>query len=162
MSVVRRVQPYSYQLFLLGLIPLAFVLDMQTRTIGQQNLLGVGAWIILFAWTRLSPPQERRQVWIMVAIATCVEVWSSMIWGIYRYRFDNVPLFVPPGHGMVYLFALRSARTPFVQAHRTLVTRAALVAARQVSVEQRALELRELAVDPQRRPETGACTELSP
>lgn len=129
MPVIRRVQPYAYQLFLLGLIPLAFFIDIHTHTIGQQNVLGVGAWIILFAWTRLSPPLERRQVWIMVGVATCVEVWSSMVWGIYRYRFDNVPMFVPPGHGMVYLFALRAARTPFVQAHRMVVTRAALVIA---------------------------------
>lgn len=129
MTLMRRVRPYSYQIFLLGLIPLAFYLDIHTSTIAQQNLLGAGAWIILFAWTRLSPPTERRQVWTMVAVASCVEVWSSIVWGIYRYRFGNVPMFVPPGHGMVYLFALRAARTPFVTRHRQLVTRAAFVVA---------------------------------
>jgi hypothetical protein len=56
-------------------------------------------------------------------------VWSSVIWGVYRYRFGNLPLFVPPGHGLVYLFALRSARTPFVTRHGRLVTRAAIVLA---------------------------------
>jgi hypothetical protein len=99
---------------LLVVIPLAFYLDSRTTTIAQQNVLGVCAWIILIGATRFSPPTERRQVWIMVGIATCVEVWSSVIWGIYRYRFGNVPMFVPPGHGLVYLWALRAARTPLV------------------------------------------------
>lgn len=120
-----RFSPYTYLAFLLFLIPLAFVLDVHTTTIGQQNILGVSAWLILWAATRFSPPTERRQVWIMVAVATCVEVWSSIIWGIYRYRFGNLPMFVPPGHGMVYLFALRAARTPFVLKHRDAVRRVA-------------------------------------
>jgi len=121
--------PYAYLAFLLALIPLTFFLDVHTSSVGQQNVLGVGAWIILFLATRFSAPGERRQVWIMVGVATCIEVWSSIIWGIYRYRFGNLPLFVPPGHGMVYLFALRAARTPWVESHRTWVTRAALVVA---------------------------------
>jgi hypothetical protein len=65
----------------------------------------------------------------MVAVASCVEVWSSLVWGIYRYRFGNVPLFVPWGHGLVYLFALRAARTPFVLQHGKLVSRAAYICA---------------------------------
>jgi len=121
--------PYTYQVFLLGLIPIAFVLDTHTRTIGQQNILGVCAWIVLIVMTRFSPPSERRQVWIMVGIATCVEVWSSVIWGVYRYRFGNVPMFVPPGHGLVYLFALRSVRTPLMKKHGRLISRAAFVCA---------------------------------
>jgi hypothetical protein len=126
---MRALSPYTYHFFLLGLIPLAFWLDIHTSSIGQQNVLGVCAWIILFACTRFSPPGERRQVWIMVGVATCVEVWSSIIWGIYRYRFGNLPMFVPPGHGLVYLFALRAVRTPLVIRYRDLSVRLALAAA---------------------------------
>ena len=90
---------------------------------------GVCAWAILFACTRFSSSTERRQVWIMVGVATCVEVWSSIIWGIYRYRFGNLPLFVPPGHGLVYLFALRAARTPLLVRYRQAAVRFAVVAA---------------------------------
>jgi hypothetical protein len=111
------------------LIPLAFILDIHTTDVLHQNILGAGAWIILFVSTRFSPPTERRQVWIMVGVATCVEVWSSIVWGIYRYRFGNVPLWVPPGHGLVYLFALRSIRTPFGEKHGRLMTRAAVICA---------------------------------
>lgn len=126
---LEALAPYTYQVFLLLLIPFAFILDAHIHSIGQQNVLGACAWLILFAATRFSPPTERRQVWIMVGIATCVEVWSSIIWGIYRYRFGNLPMFVPPGHGLVYLFALRSARTPLLLKHPRFAVRGAIAVA---------------------------------
>jgi hypothetical protein len=39
------------------------------------------------------------------------EVIGSVIWGIYSYRLGNLPLFVPPGHGLVYLTGLRLSQT---------------------------------------------------
>lgn len=126
---IARLAPYTYHAFLLILIPLALYLDSRTRSIEQQDLLGVGAFVILVVSTRFSPPSERRQVWIMVGVATCVEVWSSLIWGVYRYRLGNVPLFVPWGHGLVYLFALRAARTPLLQNHSIAAKRLAFGAA---------------------------------
>jgi hypothetical protein len=128
-AALARLRPYAYHFMLLALIPIAFYLDAQTKTIMQQNLLGVGAFIILFVSTRFSSRAERRQVWIMVGVATCVEVWSSIIWGVYRYRFGNVPLFVPWGHGLVYLFALRAARTPLLTKHARAAKRIAFVGA---------------------------------
>jgi hypothetical protein len=111
-AAVEPMRPYWYQITLLAVIPVAFWLDARTTSIAQQNVLGACAWVLLILSMRFSPPAERRQVWIMVAIATAVEVWSSIVWGIYRYRFGNVPMFVPPGHGLVYLWALRAVRTP--------------------------------------------------
>ena len=124
-----RILPYTYLYFLLALIPIAFFADVHTSSVLQQHVLGVFAWLILVGATRFSPPTERRQVWIMVAVASAVEVWSSLVWGIYRYRYDNVPMFVPPGHGLVYLFALRSARTPLLLRYGKEFSRIALVGA---------------------------------
>jgi hypothetical protein len=128
-QAVLHLRPYTYHLLLAVLIPVAFILDSKTKTVVQQDVLGACAWLILIAATRFSPRTERRQVWIMVGIATCVEVWSSIIWGVYRYRFGNLPMFVPPGHGLVYLFALRSMRTPLLIRHPRFVSRAAIAAA---------------------------------
>ena len=36
-------------------------------------------------------------------VATCAEVVGSIIWGVYTYRLENLPSFVPPCHGLVYL-----------------------------------------------------------
>jgi hypothetical protein len=38
------------------------------------------------------------------------------VWGVYTYRLENLPVFVPPGHGLVYLagfsIAALAARRP--------------------------------------------------
>jgi len=127
--VLAALRPYTFQIFLFVLIPVAFFLDIHTQNVLQQDILGLCCWLILFTSTRFSTPHERRQVWCMVAVATCIEIWSSMIWGVYRYRFGDVPLWVPPGHGLVYLFALRAARTPFLRRHGRQFSRVALGAA---------------------------------
>lgn len=119
--MIERVHPYWYQIMLLAVIPVAFWLDARTTSIAQQNVLGACAWLLLILSMRFSPAAERRQVWIMVGVASAVEVWSSIVWGIYRYRYGNVPMFVPPGHGLVYLWALRAARTPILLRYPTQV-----------------------------------------
>lgn len=110
-------------------IPVLLYADARTQTLTQQHLLGVVTFAFLLAALRFSPPSERRQVWVLVLIATAVEIFGSGIWGVYAYRFSNVPLFVPPGHGLIYLFALRSVRTPLMVDHGEAVCRVALVLA---------------------------------
>jgi hypothetical protein len=43
-----------------------------------------------------------------------MEVLGSIVWGVYTYRLHNLPLFVPPGHGLVYLTGLRLTETRLV------------------------------------------------
>src|SRR2546428_12623016 len=78
----------------------------------QQWLLGVLTFAALYFATLKVPRQQRLQVWICVVVATGFEIFGSLIWGVYRYRLHNVPLFVPPGHGGVYLFGLLAAGPP--------------------------------------------------
>ena len=54
---------------------------------------------------------ERAQTSVVVVVATCAEMIGSVIWGVYTYRLGNLPLFVPPGHGLVYLTGLRLSQT---------------------------------------------------
>jgi hypothetical protein len=46
-----------------------------------------------------------------------MEVVGSILWGVYTYRLGNLPLFVPPGHGLVYLTGLRLIQTDLVARH---------------------------------------------
>ena len=39
-------------------------------------------------------------------LATLLEYSASPLLGLYTYRLHNVPAFVPPGHGLVYLAAV--------------------------------------------------------
>jgi hypothetical protein len=68
-----------------------------------QLLLGLAAWIALAVALRGVPPLLRAQALVVVVVATCAEVVGSIVWGVYTYRLENLPSFVPPCHGLVYL-----------------------------------------------------------
>lgn len=74
-----------------------------------QLLLGVLTAGVLAALLSLHSPAVRLQTLAVVGIATVGEVVGSLIWGLYVYRLDNLPAFVPPGHGLVYLGGLSLA-----------------------------------------------------
>jgi len=85
-------------------------------------------WIVLFAVLARAPLERRVQALGVVAFATLGEVVGSLIWGVYRYRLHNLPLFVPPAHGIVYLTGLALASA--LRAHvRALIAFAAAAAA---------------------------------
>lgn len=69
----------------------------------QQLLLGVLTAAVLCALLLLHPKTVRVQTLAVVGIATMGEVVGSLLWGVYSYRLHNLPAFVPPGHGLVYL-----------------------------------------------------------
>jgi len=50
--------------------------------------------------------EDRARTLLVVVIATGAEILGSIILGAYTYRLENLPAFVPPGHGLVYLAAL--------------------------------------------------------
>lgn len=81
---------------------------------GGQVALGLVTGAVLVAACRPLSVEERVQVGAVVLVATCFEVIGSVIWGVYRYRLGNLPLFVPPGHGLVFLTGLYVSRLPLV------------------------------------------------
>jgi hypothetical protein len=94
----------------------------------EQLALGALTWAVLAAVLTRVPAERRAQALGVVAFATIGEVTGSLIWGVYTYRLHNLPLFVPPAHGLVYLTGLALA-TAFAHHARTLVTAAAISAA---------------------------------
>ena len=98
-------------------------------TAGQQLLLSVSAWLFLAVALALQTPAIRVQVITLVCVATALEIIGSILWGAYRYRLGNLPLFVPAGHGLFYLAALRAASLPLLQRHAKRIVVAVAVAA---------------------------------
>jgi hypothetical protein len=95
-----------------------------------QLVLGTVTWLALLAALPLFEPERRAQALVVVAAATCGEVTGSILWGVYSYRLHNLPVFVPPGHGIVYLTGFALSTTPFARRHsRALLVAAAVVAA---------------------------------
>ena len=100
------------------------------RGVGGRGQLALGflTWIVLVTILRWVPRARRPQVALVVAIATVGEVLASLVWGLYAYRLDNVPSFVPPGHGIVYIAGL-SVAALFAGRERLLVAAAVTAAA---------------------------------
>ena len=84
-------------------------LDMQVGLAGQAAI-GFACFALLSHLVMQAAPQERRALMACLVIATAGELILSLGWGLYTYRLDNVPLFVPPGHVMLYVLGLSLSR----------------------------------------------------
>lgn len=96
--------------------------------IWQQRTLGVLTWLLLLALLRREPRAVRLQVAVAVIFASWVEYTFAGQLGVYTYRLHNIPSFVPPGHGLVYLGALALGRSDLFRARSRLVLGAVLAA----------------------------------
>ena len=86
-------------------------------SIWQQRGLGALTWVVLLLALRRVSPTVRMQTVVVVAFATVVEFVFSPTLGVYVYRFHNVPMYVPPGHGLVYLSAYALGHSRLVGRH---------------------------------------------
>ncbi len=104
------------------------VLGLDTvASLTQQRLLGLGTWLLLLAVLARESRGTRVQVAVVVAFASLVEYVFAGWLGVYVYRLGNVPAFVPPGHGLVYLAALCLGRSGWAQRHARGFLRSTLV-----------------------------------
>jgi hypothetical protein len=117
----------------LAWIPAVLVLDHglggQGASVSLQRGLGVGSWLVLVVLLARESMRIRAQVAVVVGFATLVEYTFSYELHVYVYRLHNVPWFVPPGHGLVYLAALAIGRSRSVVSRARLLIPATLVVA---------------------------------
>ncbi len=111
-AYIHRKRDYFIAAFTFFCVAVSLVIDAYASLL-IQNVLGVIAWIFLIALLIGENREIRMQVAIAVAFATAGEHFASIYMGGYTYRLENVPLYVPPGHGMVYLTAVALARSGF-------------------------------------------------
>jgi hypothetical protein len=77
-------------------------LDGQVGQTGQ-IALGILTACYLAGLLAMHSSAVRLQTLGVVMFATLGEVVGSLIWGLYDYRLENLPAYVPPGHGLIYL-----------------------------------------------------------
>ena len=89
-------------------IALGLVVDRHGGAHGQLavNLL---AWALLARLWSVSAPVQRPALLVCLAYATAGEVFLSLVWGLYDYRLGNIPLFVPPGHVLLFYLGTQLA-----------------------------------------------------
>jgi len=110
-----------------GYLAALLAVDTQVDLRGQL-VLGALTWIALLLAARTLPLERRFQVLVVICAATVAELTGSIIWGVYSYRLHNLPTFVPPAHGLVFIAGLSLSQA--LRAHaRALVLAAAAIAA---------------------------------
>jgi len=84
-------------------------IDQQMAWWGQ-SLTNLIIWIVLLAFLRTVTPAMQVSLVLCLGYATAGEMFLSLVWGLYEYRLHNVPLFVPPGHALLFTLGLLSAQ----------------------------------------------------
>jgi hypothetical protein len=109
-----------------GYLAALLAVDTQVGLHGQLALGGL-TWIVLLVVARPLTPERRVQVAVVICAATVAELTGSILWGVYSYRLHNLPTFVPPAHGLVFMAGLSLSET--LRRHsRTLLLAAATAA----------------------------------
>jgi len=68
----------------------------------SQPVVNFAAWAMFMALLRCSQRDDRIAYLLCLSLATGGEIFLALVWGIYDYRLGNLPLFVPPGHVLLY------------------------------------------------------------
>ena len=79
-------------------------------------------WLLVRA-SRIEVPL----VLIAILVATAGECVLSLGWGLYRYHYVLLPLYVPVGHGLFFTLAAWSSRQPAMQRREQQIYRAVLL-----------------------------------
>jgi hypothetical protein len=110
-----RRDPVWITLLLFAYVGAAFVFERHGGRAGELAL-GAVTWLVLGLACRPLGGLMRRRVAGVVLVASAGEVLGSIVLGLYAYRRGGIPLFVPPGHGLVYLAGHHLAASPLLRA----------------------------------------------
>ena len=77
---------------------------------GSQNVVSLWTWGALLWVGWQSSALHRRELAACVVLATLGELFLMEVWGLYHYRLLNLPVFIPPGHALVFTAAMRISR----------------------------------------------------
>jgi hypothetical protein len=116
MASTHRLRDYAIAAFTFLSVAVSSLFEI-SASVERQHALGALAWVFLGALLLGENKETRVQVLIAVIFATVGEHFASIYMGGYTYRFENVPAYVPPGHGMVYLTAVALARSGLFVRH---------------------------------------------
>jgi hypothetical protein len=102
--------PRWYAIALPAYLAILLAVDTQVSR-GGQVALGMLTLGVLAAALWPLATLVRAQAVGVVLFATVGEVTGSLVWGVYHYRLHNLPLFIPPAHGLVYLSGIALSRS---------------------------------------------------
>ncbi len=101
--------PAPQLLLMAATLALGLLADARA-SLACQLLIGAVFWGVLAHVAGRVSRRERQALLACLLVATAGELFLSLAWGLYAYRLENVPPFVPPGHAMMFLLASALAR----------------------------------------------------
>ena len=121
--------PRDYGIIFFSLIFITVIVnyDGTHGTLADQKILATITWaaLVLMLWGESKA--VRMQVILTLVFATMAELFASSYMGCYFYRFNNLPAYVPPGHGVVYLAIVALARSGFFQHYARKIANFAVI-----------------------------------
>lgn len=87
---------------ILAVIAGGLALDQHLEFWGQ-TLTNAAVWFLFLCWLRRARPEDQLALGVCALYATLGEIFLSLVWGLYDYRLGNIPLFVPPGHALLFV-----------------------------------------------------------
>jgi hypothetical protein len=95
-------------LLIVATIVAGLPLDQHWSRYGQVAVSAF-AWLVFAGvWVR-SERARRPALAACLVYATAGEAFLSLAWGLYEYRLGNIPLFVPPGHVLLFFLGMQVA-----------------------------------------------------
>ena len=112
-DATHHYRDYGIIVFSLIFITIVVNYDGMQGELADQKILAVMTWgaLILMLWGESKA--VRMQVILTLVFATMAELFAASYMECYLYRFNNLPAYVPPGHGVVYLAIVALARSGF-------------------------------------------------
>ncbi|MDM8569691.1 hypothetical protein QUF50_09320, partial [Thiotrichales bacterium HSG1] len=71
-----------------------------------QTIVNIFVWLFFLALLKYSSSTKRLALMLCLVYATIGEVFLSLVWQLYEYRLHNIPLFIPPGHALLFTLGL--------------------------------------------------------
>ncbi len=107
-SLARPVAAPAPAWTIVALIAIGLIVDQRVAVWGQA-VVSAATWALLLYWISHSSPATRLNLVVCVIYATLGEIFLSLGWGLYEYRLGNIPLFVPPGHALLFTLGVMLA-----------------------------------------------------
>ena len=75
-----------------------------------------------FIYTQVSPQLKQHMLFGLI-VALGGEVLFSLVFGMYTYRLENLPIYVPFGHSIIYASVYYLIKEPIIQYHQEKITK---------------------------------------
>lgn len=103
----------------LGVIWLGLFLDGETHASQLYTNILV---LVAFSWVYYFVSKSVRQLMLFgLVIAFFGEVLFALVFEMYSYRLENLPIYVPFGHAIIYASVYYIAKEPLVKLHQDII-----------------------------------------